>query len=135
MSITRIDHINIRANQPLLDKLRDFYRDVMGLVEGYRPPFAGFGYWLYAGDAPLIHLYEALPGRNRPYSEHGAIDHFAFACGDRQSMEARLEQMGLCYETKTIPVTGHGQIFLTDPAGNRVELQFAPFASSRPGEV
>lgn len=135
MGITRIDHINIRASRPLLERLRDFYRDVMGLAEGYRPPFAGFGYWLYAGDAPLVHLYEAVDGRNHPYPERGAIDHFAFACEDRARVEERLAGLGLSYETKEIPATGHGQIFLTDPAGNRVELQFAPIAPAHPGEV
>lgn len=125
MSITGINHINIRASQPLLDRLRDFYSYVLGLREGYRPPFAGFGYWLYAGDAPLIHLYEAAPGRNLPHSERGAIDHFAFTCENRSSVEGRLTRLGIEFECKSIPATGHGQIFVTDPAGNRVELQFA----------
>lgn len=125
MGITGINHINIRASQPLLDRLRDFYRDVLGLSLGYRPPFAGFGYWLYAGDAPLIHLYEAVPGRNLPHAERGAIDHFAFTCENRSTMEERLKRLSIEFESKSIPATGHGQIFLTDPAGNRVELQFA----------
>ena len=135
MSIQGINHINIRASQPLLDKLRDFYRDVLGLKEGYRPPFAGFGYWLYAGEAPLIHLYEAVPGKNLPYRERGAIDHFAFTCENRPAFETHLNGLGLVFESKTIPATGHGQIFLADPAGNRVELQFAEEALAAPKEA
>jgi catechol 2,3-dioxygenase-like lactoylglutathione lyase family enzyme len=134
MTILSINHINIRAAQPLLDRLRDFYRDVLGLSEGYRPPFAGFGYWLYAGDQPLIHLYEALPGRHVPHAEPGAIDHFAFTCADRAGFEARLDRLGIRYDAKFIPATGHGQIFLIDPAGNRVELQFDDTALSARSE-
>ena len=34
----------------MLDELRDFYRDVVGLTVGDRPPFRRFGYWLYSGE-------------------------------------------------------------------------------------
>lgn len=125
MAITGLNHINIRAEQPLLDRLRDFYRDALGLVEGYRPPFQAAGTWLYAGNLPILHLYEAAPGENRPEKTRGPIDHFAFDCEDLTAMKARLHRLGIAFTAKALPETGNPQLFLFDPAGNRIELQFA----------
>ena len=52
-------HYNLRAPRALLDELREFYCDVVGLELGARPPFRSFGYWLYAGGHPVLHLSEA----------------------------------------------------------------------------
>nr|WP_316654411.1 VOC family protein [uncultured Gellertiella sp.] len=125
MKTLGLNHINIRAPRPLLEDLRDFYRDVVGLAEGFRPPFAGFGYWLYAGDQPVVHLYETAPEDIRTSGVAVPLDHFAFSCEDRADFEATLSRLAIPHVSKTIPQTGHGQIFVTDPAGNRVELQFA----------
>lgn len=129
MAIRGLNHINIRAEQPLLDHLRDFYRDVLGLEEGYRPPFAAAGYWLYAAGMPVLHLYEAAPGQNRPETTRGPIDHFAFDCSDLDAMTARLTGAAVAHTVKHLPEAGNRQIFLFDPAGNRVELQFEPPAA------
>ncbi|MBB4064608.1 VOC family protein [Gellertiella hungarica] len=126
MTIQGLNHVNIRAEQPLLDSLRDFYCHVLGLREGERPPFPSPGYWLYAGQLPVVHLYEARPGENRPTVQRGPVDHFAFDAVDPSAVAARLRSMGVPFERKTLPAMGQVQIFLIDPAGNRVELQFPP---------
>lgn len=126
MAITGLNHINIRAEQPLLDRLRDFYRDALGLEQGHRPDFPADGYWLYAGSLPVLHLYEAAPGQNRPETKRGPIDHFAFDCTDFSTVAETLGQKGIAFSVKHLPGSGNPQIFLFDPAGNRVELQFAP---------
>lgn len=56
MSVIGLDHYNLRAPRPLLDTLRDFYIDVVGLRLGARPPFRSHGYWLYAGAQAVLHL-------------------------------------------------------------------------------
>ncbi len=124
MAVTGLNHINIRAEQPLLESLRHFYRNVIGLTEGYRPPFAADGHWLYAGGLPILHLYEAAPGQNRPETARGPIDHFAFDGTDFSKTVADLREKGVAFTIKALPATGNPQIFLFDPAGNRVELQF-----------
>ena len=58
MPVLGLSHFNLRASRPLLDKLKDFYVDVVGLRPGFRPPFQRFGYWLYAGDSDVLHLTE-----------------------------------------------------------------------------
>jgi len=128
MATHGLNHINIRADRALLDSLRDFYCDVLGLHEGFRPPFPGFGYWLYAEgvtEAAAIHLYEAEPGEVRQKESPTYLDHFAFDCTNRIAVEETLNQAGVPYQTMTIPLTGQVQLFVVDPAGNRVELNFA----------
>jgi catechol 2,3-dioxygenase-like lactoylglutathione lyase family enzyme len=49
VQILSFSHYNLRAPRELLDELRLFYTEVVGLEQGLRPPFPRFGYWLYAG--------------------------------------------------------------------------------------
>ena len=50
MKIPEFDHYNLSAPRELLERLRIFYTETVGLTVGYRPRFQKFGYWLYAGD-------------------------------------------------------------------------------------
>lgn len=123
-----LNHINIRGHRALIDSLRDFYCDVLGLHEGFRPPFPGFGYWLYAEgvtDKAAIHLYEAEADEERPIEGVNTLDHFAFDCTNRPEVEATLARHGVEYRTAVIPLTGQVQLFVRDPGGNSVELNFA----------
>ena len=54
MRINRIDHFNIRTRD--LDRLCEFYTQVLGLEIGERPPFDSPGVWLYAGGHPILHV-------------------------------------------------------------------------------
>ncbi|OGI64334.1 MAG: hypothetical protein A2W18_07655 [Candidatus Muproteobacteria bacterium RBG_16_60_9] len=66
MTTTGLNHINLHAKRELLDALKEFYCDVVGLHIGSRPAFRNFGYWHYAGDKSVVHLYRADPmGRGR----------------------------------------------------------------------
>lgn len=126
MAVTGLNHINFRGPRSLLDAMRDFYCDVVGLTEGPRPPFAGFGYWLYARDQAVVHLYQAEPDEARNLgSPATTFDHIAFACDEAAEVETRLAALGVAHRVTSVPATGVKQIFLTDPAGNRLELQFA----------
>lgn len=118
-------HYNLRAPRPLLEELRAFYCEVVGLEVGQRPPFRSFGYWLYAGGYPILHLSEAGPGEDRPAQPLGTFDHAAFRCTGRAQYEADIKRRGIPYRVATVPATQQVQIFLSDPAGNGVELNFA----------
>jgi hypothetical protein len=54
--ILSINHIQLVAEKDLVIQLRDFYCDVVGLTEGFRPAFERFGFWLYIGDEDVLHL-------------------------------------------------------------------------------
>jgi catechol-2,3-dioxygenase len=124
MTALGFSHYNLRAPRALLDELRDFYCDVVGLTVGHRPPFRSFGYWLYAGEHAVLHLSEAGPGENRPAQSAGTFDHAAFRCAGRSQYEKELERRGIQYRVAAVPATQQVQIFLIDPAGNGVELNF-----------
>ena len=127
MAVEDLNHVNINAPQPLLDQLRDFYVAVIGLKEGWRPPVPIPGYWLYAGDKPLVHLMDAsaMPGHQRQPQPAGHLDHIAFSCTDATGMEARLRAAGIPYRRNDTREFGIVQLVVTDPAGLDVELNIS----------
>jgi catechol 2,3-dioxygenase-like lactoylglutathione lyase family enzyme len=125
MSTRGLSHINFHASRDLLDALKDFYCDIVGLEIGERPPFPAFGYWLYAGGQPVVHLYEAGPDETRRTDVVTTFDHIAFDCQDSDTVEALLRRRGISYRKAVVPASRQVQFFLADPAGNKVELNFA----------
>ena len=125
MPVTGFNHYNLRAPRELLDQLRAFYCDVVGLRQGERPAFRSFGYWLYAGERDVLHLSEAKPGEIRATDVATTFDHAAFTCTDSAAMEQKLVRLQVKYEVTFVAQTGIKQIFFRDPAGNGVELNFA----------
>ncbi|HUI98961.1 MAG TPA: VOC family protein [Usitatibacter sp.] len=124
MGVQGLNHYNLRAPRAMLDRLRDWYRDMLGLEIGERPPFRFHGYWLYAGGRPILHLSEAAAGEEHPVPGSGTFDHVAFTCTGLSAMRARLDARGVPYRVAEVPLTKQRQVFLHDPAGNGVELNF-----------
>ena len=124
MPLSGLDHINLRSPRELMEELREFYCEVVGLKVGERPPFDSFGYWLYAGEQPVVHLSEARGGDAAPTTKRGVYDHSAFRCTDRPAYEALLQARGIDYRVVRVPMTRQVQIFCRDPSGNGVELNF-----------
>ncbi|MDY7537060.1 diguanylate cyclase [Undibacterium sp. RTI2.1] len=137
--INALNHINIKAPSALLERVRDFYCSVLGLQTGFRPAFQSHGYWLYAGDSCMIHLSEltefihndsdamAVVGTTLGTTT-GYLNHVAFACQDLSQSKAQLELFGVSYTVKTVPETKQTQLFLIDPAGVGIELNFSELA-------
>jgi catechol-2,3-dioxygenase len=124
MPALALNHYNIRAGQPLIGRVRDFYVDVIGLAEGWRPPFDFPGHWLYAGESAVLHLVETSAAQSTP-PPAGTLDHVAFTCTGIAAFEQKLREHGLDYRKAGVPGTGLQQLFVQDPAGNGVELNFA----------
>lgn len=125
MPVLGLSHFNLRASRPLLDKLRDFYVDVVGLSPGFRPHFQRFGYWLYAGDSDVLHLTEADGSERQALDVLTTLDHVALRCAGRATYEAALSKHGVHYKVASVPQTQQVQLFFDDPAGNGVELVFS----------
>lgn len=122
MPVRAFQHINTRSVN--VELTRDFYVRILGLREGDRPPFASTGYWLYLGDLPVVHLVQ------RPAGETGAagagnLDHIAFEATDLDGTRAALRSAGLEFREAVVPRDGTRQIFVHDPDGVRIELNFA----------
>lgn len=122
-----LNHINIRT--PDLRATRDFYAEVIGLEEGFRPPFPTPGHWMYAGDQPIVHISPCepdSPARTNPAGMGAGLDHIAMWGSGLDDQLATLERHGIDYEKR---LAGSGrviQVFFKDPNGVRIELGFDP---------
>jgi catechol 2,3-dioxygenase-like lactoylglutathione lyase family enzyme len=119
MIVSGLNHINIRTSD--LDSCKAFYEGVLGLAEGYRPPFDSPGAWLYAGDAPVVHISIESQEVTSP---GGAIDHYAFSVKGFDATIKRLEEAKIAFRTFQVPDNPARQIFVQDPDGVTVELNF-----------
>lgn len=146
MEIKRVDHYSIRT--PDLEASRRFYTQVIGLREGPRPPFNFPGYWLYSGDPPtdlhnsarnygFVHLMgfdrdnpqslNEYVGDREPataQSGTGALDHIAFAATGREAMIERCRRHNVEFFERAVPLLGLHQMFIKDPNGVMIELNY-----------
>ena len=123
MSLTLLNHVTIRTDD--LEATRDFYRDLLGLKVGPRPPLGFPGYWLYVGEAPVVHLVPQDYGIGGGASEDtGNFDHVAFTANDLELMRESLYRHGVKFREQKVPGTPMHQIFLEDPNSVMIELNF-----------
>lgn len=125
MAVLGFNHYNLRASRAMMEQLKVFYRDVVGLQIGERPQLTSFGYWLYAGSKDVLHLSEAKPEEKRKENVATTFDHVAFTATDYDVTIARLEKLAIKFSVHQITDTGQKQIFFSDPAGNGIELNFS----------
>ena len=127
MNVEGLNHFNITAPRELLERVRDFYAEVLGLVVGERPAFVREGFWLYAGREPLVHLTACDADDPRAGGARGQnfFDHVAFKCTGLAACVERLRRSGVPYELAEVPALRQVQLFLRDPAGVGIELNFA----------
>jgi catechol 2,3-dioxygenase-like lactoylglutathione lyase family enzyme len=129
MTSYHLNHINIRARD--LEETRDFYRDVLGLEEGFRPPFPSEGHWMYTAGMPIIHISsyeEDSPNRTNQDGMGTGLDHFAMWGSGLAEQLATFEKHGVEYAKR---LAGGGtviQVFFHDPNGVQIELGYVPAA-------
>lgn len=119
MAIDSIDHYTILASD--VDASSDFYVRVLGLTNGDRPPFDFPGAWLYLEDAPVVHL---IGGRSKGATDTGSIDHVAFRASGLAEMRQRLEEANVEFREREVPRLRMAQLFVRDPDGVTVEINF-----------
>jgi len=120
MTVSGIEHITILTAE--LDRTVAFYRELLGLEPGWRPAFPFPGAWLYCNGRAVLHI---VAGRAVPHAPAGVIDHVAFSAIGLKSTVGRLAAAGIAYDLRRLPDNGPWQLFLHDPNGARLELDFA----------
>ena len=134
-----LNHFSIRTTD--LDATRVFYETVLGLTVGPRPPFPFPGLWLYNGDHAstanaMVHVIgmdkndpEGLKqylGDRDVSSLHGtgAVDHIALMAAGLEGMLENIKRLGVPCRERTVPAIGLHQLFLDDPCGLVIELNY-----------
>ena len=121
MRVNGIDHFNIRTRD--LDRLCEFYTKVLGLEIGDRPPFDSPGVWLYAGGHPILHVGIAEDG-GADVDNTLPLDHIALHAEGLADTVERLDGAGIEYRMSDVPGRAMKQIFVRDPDGVTIELNF-----------
>ena len=134
-----INHFSIRTAD--LEASRRFYADVLGLTVGPRPAFPFPGLWMYRGDHgdvanAVVHIIgtareeqDGLDGYLGKRDETklqgtGTIDHVAFFAEGLATMLEHLRTSGVAFRQRTVPSIGLHQVFLDDPNGCVIELNY-----------
>lgn len=121
MAIVGMNHFTVLTDN--LDASRDFYVDVLGLEEGYRPPLGFPGAWLYCNGQAVLHI---IAGRTLPQPRAGVLDHIAFSAKNLTATVSKLKARGIEYNLRRQNESGTWQLFCFDPSGARVEMDFDP---------
>lgn len=130
MAVDALNHYAVRSAD--MERARDFYVQVLGLVQGERPAFPFPGYWLYCGEQAVVHIVgesadgglDGYLGAREPAAGAGALDHIAFSASGLEETRERLERLGVPYHERTVPLMGLRQLFISDPDGITLELNF-----------
>ena len=122
MSVGVLDHFNIRTRD-LKGTVR-FYQDILGLENGARPNFAFPGAWLYSEGRAVVHLVDISPTDEAQKPDSGVVHHVAFISRDFAGMKKRLEARGVEFEARQVPGGELWQIFIRDPNGVMIELNY-----------
>jgi len=133
MPLHHLQHFLIQAEN--IEETKDWYVSVLGMQTGYTPDFKFPVYWLYLGAQDVLHLTAggknvssnrlAYVGQQSDATQGtGVIDHIAFHATGLHDMIIHLEQTGTSFTERQVDSQGLYQLFLFDPNGIKVELNF-----------
>jgi catechol 2,3-dioxygenase-like lactoylglutathione lyase family enzyme len=137
MHVKKLAHYSIRSLD--LEKSCHFYERVLGFVRGYRPPFDFPGAWLYMGgdeaDFGTVHIIGVDPSNPEGLKQYlgdkdmlltgtGTVDHIAFLVTGLVEFWNLLKAEGITWRDRTVPGLGLHQVFIEDPSGVIIELNF-----------
>lgn len=126
----KFDHIALRCADT--EKVKSFFTEIIGLTVGYRPPFPFPGFWLYAEEKAVLHLFD----RNTNFSKNGQIrqdlvssennivDHIALWCDDYQKIMTKIHKNNLNFSETITPDSNIKQVFIQAPEDLIVEIDF-----------
>lgn len=134
MPLSHIEHFLIQTAD--LAATRDWYVRVLGLREGDHPDFKFPVCWLYLGNEAVVHLTPGgkdvsenrrryLGQQSEAVNGSGVVDHIAFRCTGLRDMLAHLKREGVPCTQRKVDDQGLYQLFLIDPNGVKIELNFS----------
>ena len=139
MPLTDLHHVALRTKD--LTASERFYMEVLGMEKVDRPDFDFPGAWLQMGET-MFHLmagYAALGPDGEISSGSGAVDHLAIKAQGFDEMRDKFERSGINYKENNLRDFGIWQLFINDPDGVIIELNFQradePEGSRGPGRA
>jgi catechol 2,3-dioxygenase-like lactoylglutathione lyase family enzyme len=133
MALSKVDHFLIQTED--MEKTKDWYVDVLGMRVGDHPDFKFPVYWLYLDDKDVLHLTQGgknvSENRKKYLSQQsdavygsGVVDHIAFhATGLRETI-SHLTALQVEFSQRQVNDQGLYQLFMLDPNGVKIELNF-----------
>jgi len=121
MSAATLDHVNIHTRDPA--GTARFFADLLGLTITPGPAGLERNPWLRDGAGhPAVHIQ--LSERGDGAAGTGPLDHVAFRCAGYPEMLERVRAAGLPHRLNHIPDLAIRQIFVAEPNGVQIELNF-----------
>jgi catechol 2,3-dioxygenase-like lactoylglutathione lyase family enzyme len=133
MPLAFIEHFLIQSAD--IEATKDWWVNVLGLRVGPHPDFKFPVYWLYAGDRDVLHLTQGganvsdnrmkyLGQSSQATQGSGVVDHIGFRCTGLHDMIDHLTRLKVEFKERQVDDQGLYQLFLFDPNGVKVELNF-----------
>lgn len=134
MPLSHIEHFLIQTAD--VAATRDWYVRVLGMREGPHPDFKFPVCWLYLGEKDIVHLTAGgnsvsenrkryLGQQSEDVHGSGVVDHIAFRCTGLREMLEHLKREGVSFTQRQVGDQGLYQLFLLDPNGVKIELNYA----------
>jgi hypothetical protein len=79
---------------------------------------------MYSEGKAVVHLVDISKTEEPQKPDSGVVHHVAFASYGFDGMKRRLESKGMAYESRQVPGGDLWQIFVDDPNGVMIELNY-----------
>ncbi|MEZ5853294.1 MAG: VOC family protein [Hyphomicrobiaceae bacterium] len=133
MPLHHLQHFLIQTSD--LEGTVKWYEEVLGLRSGPHPDFGFPVAWLYLGDNDVLHLTQGganvsdnrmryLGQQSTATQGSGVVDHVAFRATGLKDMMQHLTGKGISYTRRQVDAQGLFQLFMIDPNGVKIELNF-----------
>lgn len=134
MPLSHLEHYLLQVED--IEATKDWYVEVLGMRVGPHPDFRVPVYWLFIGDRDVLHITEGgakvsekrlryLGQESQATRGSGVIDHVAFRATGLAETIDHLERRGIDFKERQVDDQGLYQLFLLDPNGVKVELNFS----------
>lgn len=135
MPVSHIEHFLIAADD--LDATRDWYARVLGMTSGPHPDFGFPVHWMYVNGVDVVHIGPSAKSAGDIQKKYlgrtsqdsgagtGAVDHIAFRATGLSQMMRHLKAEGIQFSQRRANGQALFQLFLYDPNGIKIELNYA----------
>lgn len=122
----KFDHLSLSAKNP--EKMKDFLIALLDLKVGTRVNLSFDGYFLFAGEKDVIHIFDQNQNVNSTNVtiEQNIVHHVSFFSDSYNDVMDRISSLDLRYSINQVPDSPTVQIFVRAPENLIIEIQAVP---------